>query len=61
MANNVVYMQPIARARGKALNADDGKEIWSQRIWAKDGWFSRSSRALLSGGVTVAGGRLYRQ
>ncbi|MDI5303997.1 PQQ-binding-like beta-propeller repeat protein, partial [Salmonella enterica subsp. enterica serovar Anatum] len=40
------------------LNADDGKEIWSVNLGEKDGWFSRSS-ALLSGGVTVAGGHVY--
>ncbi|STP18542.1 putative dehydrogenase [Escherichia coli] len=42
----------------KALNADDGKEIWSVNLAEKDGWFSKDP-ALLSGGVTVSGGHVY--
>ena len=42
----------------KALNADDGKEIWSVSLAEKDGWFSKEP-ALLSGGVTVSGGHVY--
>ncbi|EAQ4575000.1 outer membrane protein assembly factor BamB [Salmonella enterica] len=57
MADNVVYGADRAGVV-KALNADDGKEIWSVNLGEKDGWFSRSS-ALLSGGVTVAGGHVY--
>ncbi|TGD19326.1 outer membrane protein assembly factor BamB, partial [Salmonella enterica subsp. enterica serovar Poona] len=57
MADYVVYAADRAGVV-KALNADDGKEIWSVNLGEKDGWFSRSS-ALLSGGVTVAGGHVY--
>lgn len=57
MVDNVVYAADRAGVV-KALNADDGKEIWSVNLGEKDGWFSRSS-ALLSGGVTVAGGHVY--
>ena len=42
----------------KAVNADDGKEVWSVNLAEKDGWFSRKP-ALLSGGLTVAGGHVY--
>ena len=42
----------------KALNADDGKEVWSVNLAVKDGWFSRAS-AQLSGGVTVSGSHVY--
>lgn len=42
----------------KAVNASDGKEVWSVSLAEKAGWFSTSS-ALLSGGVTVAGGHVY--
>jgi outer membrane protein assembly factor BamB len=42
----------------KALNADDGKEVWSINLAEKSGWFSRAP-ALLSGGLTVSGGRVY--
>ncbi|HCR1112784.1 TPA: outer membrane protein assembly factor BamB, partial [Enterobacter hormaechei] len=38
--------------------ADDGKEVWSINLAEKDGWFSRKP-ALLSGGLTVAGGHVY--
>ncbi|HDG1665847.1 outer membrane protein assembly factor BamB [Kluyvera ascorbata] len=56
-ADSVVY---AADRKGtvKALNADDGKEVWSVNLAEKDGWFSRKP-ALLSGGLTVAGGHLY--
>lgn len=42
----------------KAVSASDGKEVWSVNLAEKSGWFS-SSPALLSGGVTVAGGHVY--
>jgi len=42
----------------KAMNADDGKEVWSINLAEKSGWLSRTP-ALLSGGVTVAGGHVY--
>jgi len=56
-ADSVVY---AADRHGvvKALNADDGKEVWSISLAEKSGWFS-ASPALLSGGVTVAGGHVY--
>jgi outer membrane protein assembly factor BamB len=56
-ADGVVY---AADRKGtvKALNADDGKEVWSVNLAEKDGWFSRTP-ALLSGGVTVSGGHVY--
>ena len=56
-ADSVVY---AADRKGtvKALNADDGKEVWSVNLAEKDGWFSRKP-ALLSGGLTVAGGHVY--
>jgi outer membrane assembly lipoprotein YfgL len=56
-ADNVVY---AADRRGtvKALNADDGKEVWSVNLAEKDGWLSRKP-ALLSGGLTVSGGHVY--
>ena len=56
-ADNVVY---AADRKGtvKAVNADDGKEVWSVNLAEKDGWFSRAP-ALLSGGVTVSGGHVY--
>ncbi|NIY49016.1 outer membrane protein assembly factor BamB [Cedecea colo] len=43
----------------KAVNADDGKEIWSVDLSEKTGFFSRNRPALLSGGVTVAGAHVY--
>ena len=57
-ADGVVY---AADRKGtvKALNADDGKEVWSINLAEKDGWFSRKP-ALLSGGLTVAGESLSR-
>ena len=56
-ADSVVY---AADRKGtvKAVNADDGKEVWSVNLAEKDGWFSRKP-ALLSGGLTVAGGHVY--
>jgi len=56
-ADGVVY---AADRKGtvKAMNADDGKEVWSINLAEKSGWLSRTP-ALLSGGVTVAGGRVY--
>ncbi|HFZ8995825.1 TPA: outer membrane protein assembly factor BamB [Citrobacter freundii] len=56
-ADNVVY---AADRKGtvKAVNANDGKEIWSVNLAEKDGWFSRKP-ALLSGGVTVSSGQVY--
>ena len=56
-ADSVVY---AADRKGivKAVNADDGNEVWSVNLAEKDGWFSRKP-ALLSGGLTVAGGHVY--
>lgn len=56
-ADSVVY---AADRKGtvKAVNADDGKEVWSVNLAEKDGWFSRKA-ALLSGGLTVSGGHVY--
>ena len=56
-ADSVVY---AADRKGtvKAVNADDGKEVWSVNLAEKDGWFSRKP-ALLSGGLTIAGGHVY--
>lgn len=56
-ADSVVY---AADRKGivKAMNADDGKEVWSVNLAEKDGWFSRKP-ALLSGGLTVSGGHVY--
>ncbi|MGP6137862.1 outer membrane protein assembly factor BamB [Enterobacter chuandaensis] len=56
-ADSVVY---AADRKGivKAVNADDGKEVWSVNLAEKDGWFSRKP-ALLSGGLTVSGGHVY--
>ena len=39
LADNVVYAADRA-GLVKALNADDGKEIWSVSLAEKDGWFS---------------------
>lgn len=57
LADNVVYAASRAGVV-KALNAGDGKEVWSVNLGEKDGWFSRAS-AQLSGGVTVSGGHVY--
>lgn len=56
-ADGVVYAAD-RKGNVKALNADDGKEVWSINLAEKDGWFSRKP-ALLSGGLTVAGGHVY--
>ena len=40
LADNVVYAADRA-GLVKALNADDGKEIWSVSLAEKDGWFSK--------------------
>ena len=57
IADGVVY---AADRKGtvKAVNASDGKEVWSVNLAEKDGWFSRVP-ALLSGGLTVSGGHVY--
>ncbi len=56
-ADGVVY---AADRHGvvKALSIDDGREIWSVNLAEKDGWFSTRA-VLLSGGVTVSGGKVY--
>lgn len=56
-ADGVVY---AADRHGvvKALSIDDGREIWSVNLAEKDGWFSTRA-ALLSGGVSVSGGKVY--
>lgn len=56
--DGVVY---AADRRGtvKAVNIADGKESWSVDLSEKTGLFSRNRPALLSGGVTVAGGHVY--
>lgn len=56
-ADGIVYAAD-RKGRVKALNADDGKEVWSVNLAEKSGWLSRTP-ALLSGGVTVAGGHVY--
>ncbi|ROP63093.1 Beta-barrel assembly machine subunit BamB [Enterobacter sp. BIGb0383] len=56
-ADNVVYAAD-RHGKVKAVNADDGKEVWSVSLAEKSGWFS-TSPALLSGGLTVAGGHVY--
>jgi len=43
----------------KAVNADDGKEIWSIDLSEKTNFYSSNLPALLSGGVTVEGSHLY--
>ncbi len=43
----------------KAVNADDGSEVWSIDLSEKTGFFSRNRSALLSGGVTIAGTHIY--
>lgn len=47
------------RGTVKALNADDGKEIWSVDLSEKTGFLSRNRSAQLSGGVTVSGAHVY--
>lgn len=57
LADNVVY---VADRVGlvKALNADDGKEIWFVSLVEKDGWFFKEF-VLFFGGVIVFGGYVY--
>lgn len=43
----------------KAVNADDGKEVWSIDLSEKTSFYSSNLPALLSGGVTVDGSHLY--
>ena len=43
----------------KAVNADDGKQIWQTNLEEKTGFFSRSISALLSGGLTVEGSHIF--
>lgn len=45
--------------RVKALSESDGKEVWSVDLSEKTGFFSSNLPALLSGGLTVAGGHVY--
>lgn len=43
----------------KALDANNGKEIWSTNLSIQTGFFSLNRPAKLSGGVTAAGDRIY--
>lgn len=43
----------------KAVNADDGKQIWQTNLEEKRGFFSSSLSALLSGGLTVEGSHIF--
>ncbi|MFC3396400.1 outer membrane protein assembly factor BamB [Brenneria rubrifaciens] len=43
----------------KALDLNDGKEIWQTDLSEKTGFFSRNNPALLSGGVSVSGNHVY--
>lgn len=47
------------RGTVKAVNADDGKEVWSVDLSEKTGFFSSNHPALLSGGLTVEGAHVY--
>ncbi|HKN02493.1 MAG TPA: outer membrane protein assembly factor BamB [Buttiauxella sp.] len=47
------------RGTVKAVNADDGKEVWSIDLAGKTNFYSSNLPALLSGGVTVEGAHLY--
>ncbi|MCV9880082.1 outer membrane protein assembly factor BamB [Brenneria izbisi] len=47
------------RGTVKALDLNDGKEIWRVDLSEKTGFFSRNKPALLSGGVTVSGRHIY--
>ncbi len=47
------------RGTVKAVNSQDGKEVWSVDLSEKTGFFSRNRPALLSGGVTAAGAHVY--
>ncbi|UVK77442.1 MAG: outer membrane protein assembly factor BamB [Sodalis sp. Fse] len=43
----------------KALDSDSGKEVWSMDLSIYTGCLSRNRAALLSGGVTATGNRVY--
>ncbi|PKH21823.1 outer membrane protein assembly factor BamB [Enterobacterales bacterium CwR94] len=43
----------------KALDASNGKEKWKVNLSEKTGFFSKNRSALLSGGVAVAGDKLF--
>ena len=43
----------------KALDASNGKEKWKVNLSEKTGFFSKNISALLSGGITANGDRLY--
>ncbi|AYA39480.1 outer membrane protein assembly factor BamB [Xenorhabdus nematophila] len=43
----------------KALDIDSGKELWATDLSEKTGFLSSNLSALLSGGLTVSGDRLY--
>ncbi|MEH0876553.1 outer membrane protein assembly factor BamB [Pectobacterium cacticida] len=47
------------RGTVKAMDLNDGKEIWRVDLSEKTNFFSRNNPALLSGGVTVAGNHVY--
>nr|WP_113867189.1 outer membrane protein assembly factor BamB [Brenneria salicis]NMN90890.1 Beta-barrel assembly machine subunit BamB [Brenneria salicis ATCC 15712 = DSM 30166]RBP61528.1 Beta-barrel assembly machine subunit BamB [Brenneria salicis ATCC 15712 = DSM 30166]RLM30404.1 outer membrane protein assembly factor BamB [Brenneria salicis ATCC 15712 = DSM 30166] len=47
------------RGTVKALDLNDGKEIWRVDLSEKTGFFSRNKPALLSGGVSVSGSHVY--
>jgi outer membrane protein assembly factor BamB len=57
-ANDVVY---AADRDGmvKAMNAENGKQLWRVNLADGNGFFSSSTPAILSGGVTVDGDVLY--
>lgn len=56
--NDRVY---AADRRGvvKALDLESGREVWRTDLSGKTGFFSRNQPALLSGGVTASGDRIY--
>ncbi|NBM55990.1 outer membrane protein assembly factor BamB [Proteus sp. G2669] len=43
----------------KALDLETGKELWSQDLSIKTGFLSSNESALLSGGLTVSGTRIF--
>lgn len=47
------------RGTVKAVNADDGKEVWSVDLSEKTNFYSSNLPALLSGGVTVDDAHVY--
>lgn len=47
------------RGTVKAVNADDGKEVWSVDLSEKTNFYSSNLPALLSGGVAVDGAHVY--